>query len=124
MRLYEPILFGWKEGSPHYFCGARNLGDVWFTDKPRVNDLHPTMKPVELSERAILHSTKPRGLVLDPFAGAGSTLIGCQKTGRYARLIELDPKYVDAMVSSSADSQSGDGLLRTAESASAFRRTE
>jgi DNA modification methylase len=97
-RLYEPVLFGWKEGSPHYFCGARNLGDVWFIDKPRVNDLHPTMKPVELVERAILHSSKPGGLVLDPFAGAGVTLIACQKTSRRARLIELDPKYVDATI--------------------------
>jgi DNA modification methylase len=97
-RLYEPVLFGWKEGSPHFFCGARNLGDVWFIDKPRVNDLHPTMKPVELVERAILHSSKRGDVVLDPFAGAGVTLIACQKTSRRARLIELDPKYVDATI--------------------------
>jgi DNA modification methylase len=97
-RLYEPVLFGWKEGGPHYFCGARNLGDVWFIDKPRVNDLHPTMKPVELVERAILHSSKRGDLVLDPFAGAGVTLIACQKTRRCARLIELDPKYVDVTI--------------------------
>jgi DNA modification methylase len=97
-RLYEPILFGWKEGGPHFFCSARNLGDVWFIDKPRVNDLHPTMKPVELVERAILHSSRRGDLVLDPFAGAGSTLIACQKTSRRARLIELDPKYVDAAI--------------------------
>jgi DNA modification methylase len=97
-RLYEPILFGWKEGAPHYFCSARNLGDVWSIDKPRVNDLHPTMKPVELVERAILHSSKRGDLVLDPFAGAGVTLIACQKTSRCARLIELDPKYVDATI--------------------------
>lgn len=97
-RLYEPVLFGWKKGNPHFFCGARNLGDVWFIDKPRVNDLHPTMKPVELVERAILHSSKRGDLVLDPFAGAGVTLIACQKTSRRARLIELDPKYVDATI--------------------------
>jgi DNA modification methylase len=97
-RLYEPILFGWKEGGPHFFCSARNLGDVWFIDKPRRNDLHPTMKPVELVERAILHSSRRGDLVLDPFAGAGSTLIACQKTSRCARLIELDPKYVDATI--------------------------
>jgi DNA modification methylase len=97
-RLYEPILFGWKQGGPHFFCGARNLGDVWFIDKPRRNDLHPTMKPVELVERAILHSSKRGDLVLDPFAGAGCTLIACTKTSRRARLIELDPKYVDATI--------------------------
>jgi DNA modification methylase len=97
-RQYEVLLYGWKEGSSHYFCGARNQGDVWFIDKPRVNDLHPTMKPVELVERAILHSSCKGDLILDPFAGAGATLIACQKTGRVARLMELDPKYVDVTI--------------------------
>jgi len=97
-RQWEPILFGWKAGNHHFFCGARNLGDVWFIDKPRVNDLHPTMKPVELVERAILHSSQRGDLVLDPFAGAGTTLIACQKTSRRARLIELDPRFVDVTI--------------------------
>jgi len=97
-RQYEPMLFGWKEGGAHYFCGERNLGDVWFIDKPRVNDLHPTMKPVELMERAILHSSKSGDLVLDPVAGSGSTLIACQKTNRCGRMIELDPRYVDVAI--------------------------
>ena len=93
-RQYEPILYGWKEGSDHYWCGARDQGDVWFVDKPVRNDLHPTMKPVALVERAIRNSSKSRDIVLDPFGGSGSTLIACEKTGRQARLIELDPKYV------------------------------
>jgi len=97
-RQFEPVLFGWKEGGAHYFCGERNLADVWFIDKPRVNDLHPTMKPVELIERAILHSSKSGDLVLDPVAGSGSTLIACQKTSRCGRLIELDPRYVDVAI--------------------------
>ena len=71
---------------------------MWYVNKPQVNDLHPTMKPVELVERAILHSSQPGDLVLDPFAGAGSTLIACHKSGRRARLIELDPHYVDVMI--------------------------
>jgi DNA modification methylase len=95
---FEPMLYGWKEGKSHYFCGERNLGNVWNIDKPRVNDLHPTMKPVELIERAILYSSQKGDLVLDPFAGSGSTLIACQKTGRRGRLIELDPRYVDAAI--------------------------
>ena len=98
-RQYEPILYGWKEGTEHFWCGARDQGDVWFVDKPRKNDLHPTMKPVALVERAIRNSSKSRDIVLDPFGGSGTTLIACEKTGRSARLIELDPKYVDVAVS-------------------------
>jgi DNA modification methylase len=97
-RQYEPILYGWKDGHERYWCGARDQGDVWFLKKPARNDLHPTMKPVELMERAIRNSSKTRDLVLDPFGGSGSTLIACEKTGRRARLIELDPKYVDVTV--------------------------
>ena len=97
-RQYEPILYGWKDGSDHYWCGARDQGDVWFFNKPIRNDLHPTMKPVALVERAIRNSSKSRDIVLDPFGGSGSTLIACQKTGRQARLIELDPKYVDVII--------------------------
>ncbi|HSR09306.1 MAG TPA: DNA modification methylase [Bryobacteraceae bacterium] len=97
-RQYEPILYGWPEGSAHYWCGERNQGDVWFVDKPVVNDMHPTMKPVELVEKAIRNSSRGGGLVFDPFGGSGSTLIACETTGRRARLIELDPKYVDVIV--------------------------
>jgi hypothetical protein len=94
----EPILYGWREGSDHYWCGDRSQGDVWCVDKPRVNDLHPTMKPVELIERAIHNSSRKGDLVLDPFGGSGSTLIACERTGRRARMLELDPVYVDVMV--------------------------
>ncbi|MBT3494529.1 MAG: site-specific DNA-methyltransferase [Rhodospirillaceae bacterium] len=97
-RQYEPILYGWKEGTDHFWCGARDQGDVWFVDKPRKNDLHPTMKPVALVERAIRNSSKSRDIVLDPFGGSGTTLIACEKTGRSARLLELDPRYVDVIV--------------------------
>ena len=91
-RQYEPILYGWRDGSDHYWCGARDQGDVWFFDKPARNDLHPTMKPVALVERAIRNSSKSRDIVLDPFGGSGSTLIAGEKTGRQARLVELDPE--------------------------------
>ena len=97
-RQYEPILYGWKQGADHFWCGARDQGDVWFVDKPRVNDLHPTMKPVELIERAIRNSSKSRDIVLDLFGGSGTTLIAAERTGRSARLLELDPKYVDVIV--------------------------
>jgi DNA modification methylase len=97
-RQYEPILYGWKQGADHFWCGDRDQSDIWNFNKPRVNDLHPTMKPVELVERAIKNSSKSRDIVLDLFGGSGSTLIACEKTGRQARLIELDPKFVDVIV--------------------------
>ena len=97
-RQYEPILYGWPEGATRHWCGDRDQGDVWHFNKPRVNDLHPTMKPVELVERAIRNSSRPGDVVLDPFGGSGTTLIAAEKSGRQARLIELDPKYVDTIV--------------------------
>jgi DNA modification methylase len=97
-RQYEPILYGWRDGHDHYWCGARDQGDVWFVDKPARNDLHPTMKPVALVERAIRNSSKSRDIVLDPFGGSGSTLVACEKAGRQARLVELDPRYCDVII--------------------------
>ena len=61
-------------------------------------DLRPAMKPAELVQRAIRNSSKSRGLAFDSFGGSGSTLITCETTGRQARLIELDPRYVDVIV--------------------------
>lgn len=97
-RQYEPILYGWKDGTDHYWCGARDQGDVWLFDKPHKNDLHPTMKPVALVERAIRNSSKSRDIVLDLFGGSGTTMIAAERTGRQARLLELDPRYVDVIV--------------------------
>jgi len=71
---------------------------MWCFDKPRLNDLHPTMKPVELIERSITNSSRPGDTVLDPFSGSGSTVIACEKIGRQGRLIELAPLYVDVSV--------------------------
>lgn len=97
-RQYEPILYGWPEGQNRHWCGDRDQGDVWNIKKPQKNDLHPTMKPVELVERAIRNSTRPGDIVLDPFGGSGTTLIAAEKSGRIGWLIELDPKYVDVIV--------------------------
>ena len=97
-RQYEPILYGWPKGAKRHWCGDRDQGDVWLIKRPRVNDLHPTMKPVELVERAMRNSSRPGDIVLDPFGGSGTTLIAAEKTGRRARLIELEPKYCDVIV--------------------------
>ncbi|NRP14988.1 site-specific DNA-methyltransferase [Marinobacterium sp. xm-a-152] len=113
-RQYEPILYGWPEGQNRHWCGARDQGDVWNIKKPAKNDLHPTMKPVELVERALRNSSRPGDIVLDPFGGSGTTLIAAEKTGRRARLIELDPKYVDVIVRR-WQSYTGDQAIRESD---------
>ncbi len=95
---HEPCLYGWKEGSAHLWAADRKQTTIIECKKPRVNDIHPTMKPVELMEYQILNNTKGQDVVLDLFGGSGSTLIACEKTGRKARLMELDPKYCDVIV--------------------------
>jgi DNA modification methylase len=97
-RMYEPILYGWRDGTEHFWCDDRNQGDVWFIKRPMANLEHPTMKPVELVERAIRNSSKTRDTILDVFGGSGTTLIAYEKSRRQARLIELEPKYCDVVV--------------------------
>lgn len=97
-RQYEPILYGWRDGSERYWNGARDQSDVWECAKPRVNDLHPTMKPIELVERALQNSSRPGDLVADLFGGSGSTLIGCERLSRAARVMEIDELYCDVIV--------------------------
>ncbi len=96
-RMYEPILYGWRKGTDHFWCGDRNQGDVWFIKRPMANLEHPTMKPVELVEHALRNSSKTRDTILDVFGGSGTTLIACEKSGRQARLIELEPRYCDVV---------------------------
>ena len=93
---YEPIFYGWVK--EHKFYGGKAEWDFWDINKTKKNDLHPTMKPVELCERAIKNSSEINGIVLDLFGGSGSTLIGCEKTNRKAYLMELDPKYCDVII--------------------------
>ncbi len=97
-QQFEAMLYGWKVGAQHYWCGARDQGNVWHFDKPARNDLHPTMKPVALVERAIRNSSKPRDTVLDCFGGSGTTMIAAERTGRRAVLLEIDPAYADVIV--------------------------
>lgn len=97
-RQYEPIWYGWREGTKRQWLGGRRQGDVWNIDRPRASELHPTMKPLDLVERAIENSSRRDDLVLDPFLGSGTTLIACERTSRRCRGIELDPYYCDVIV--------------------------
>jgi DNA modification methylase len=95
---HEPILYGWKEGGSHYFIEDRTQDTVWEYNKPKANDLHPTMKPLELVGRAIKNSSRKDNLVLDLFGGSGSTLIAAEQIQRSAYLMEIDERYVDVIV--------------------------
>lgn len=95
---HEPCLYGWKDGAAHYWGSDRTQTTVLDFNKPSRNGEHPTMKPVELFEYQIKNSSKPLDVVLDLFGGSGTTAIACEKTGRKARLMELDPKYCDVIV--------------------------
>ena len=95
---HEPILYGWKPGSGHYFVDDRSQSTIWEYDKPKKNDLHPTMKPLELVGRAINNSSLVGQLVLDLFGGSGSTLIASYKAKRNCYSMELDEKYADVIV--------------------------
>jgi site-specific DNA-methyltransferase (adenine-specific) len=95
---HEPCLYGWKDGAAHFWGSDRTQTTVLNFNKPSRNGEHPTMKPVELFEYQIKNSSKPSDVVLDLFGGSGTTAIACEKTGRKARLMELDPKYCDVIV--------------------------
>lgn len=95
---HEPILYGWKEGAGHYFVDDRTQDTVWEYNKPKANDLHPTMKPLELVAKAIKNSSRKNELVLDLFGGSGSTLIASEQIDRKSFLMELDERYVDVIV--------------------------
>ncbi len=96
--LHEPVLFGWKKGGRHQWYSDRKQTTVWEYDKPKKNDLHPTMKPVNLIAYPIKNSSMSNCIVLDPFGGSGSTLIAADQLKRICFTIELDPKYVDVIV--------------------------
>ena len=99
MGAFEICFYGWREGAAHQFFGPNNAADLWHVKKiPPPKMEHLTSKPAELAVRAIEYSSRPGENVLDLFGGSGSTLIGCEKTGRRAYLMELDPPYCDVIV--------------------------
>lgn len=95
---HEPCLYGWKEGSAHYFVDDRTQSTVLEEEKPRANDLHPTMKPLGLISRLVANSSRKGESVLDPFGGSGSTLMACEALGRRCFTMELDERYASAIV--------------------------
>jgi len=95
---HEPCLYGWKDGAGHLWATDRKQTTILEFDRPSRSGEHPTMKPVALFEYQMLNNTKGGDIVLDSFGGSGTTLLAAEKNGRYARLMELDPKYCDVIV--------------------------
>lgn len=98
---HEPIAYGFTQGpgrpgrgGPRWY-GNDSQSSTLFFDKPGRSAEHPTMKPVALIDAMLANSLPAGGLVLDPFAGSGSTLIAAHQRAGQARLIELEPRYVD-----------------------------
>jgi DNA modification methylase len=94
---HEPIFYCHVSGESDAWYGDKSQSTLWQEKKPAANRLHPTMKPVELIERALVNSSKKGDVVLDLFGGSGSTLIAAERIGRKARLLELDPRYCDVI---------------------------
>lgn len=114
--IHEPCLFGWKKDGKHQWYAGRSETTVWEYDRPKKNDLHPTMKPVNLIAYPIRNSSMSSCIVLDPFGGSGSTLIACEQMGRICHTIELDEKYADVIVSrfiEQVGSEDGVKLIRS-----------
>lgn len=123
---HEPCLYGWKDGAAHYFVNDRtqstiidetidletipedklkewvkdllNNSTILYENKPTINDMHPTMKPIPLIGRLIKNSSVKNANVLDLFGGSGSTLIACEQLNRQCYTMELDPKYCDVII--------------------------
>lgn len=91
---HENILYGWKPGGRHYFTNDRTQSSVFEYARPKVSELHPTMKPVGLVAHHIKNSARESEIVLDPFSGSGTTMAACERTRRLCRAMELEPIYV------------------------------
>jgi DNA modification methylase len=103
---HAPVEFGYTAGGGRRgrgagrrggWYGGHNQTTVFEVPKPRWSKVHPTMKPVELVSRHLVNSCPPGGLVYDPFAGSGSTLLAAHRLGMRARVAELDPKFGDVI---------------------------
>ncbi len=95
---HEGLLYGWADGAAHYFVGDRTQDSVWEIPRPSRSEVHPTMKPVELVERAIRNSSRPGDTVYDPFVGSGTTLIAAEKSGRACLALDIDPTYAQVAI--------------------------
>lgn len=112
---FEPLWYGWRgDASRTREVVDRKQSDVWQIDRPKRSDEHPTMKPLALVERALLNSSLPNDVVLDPFAGSGTTLIVCEQMGRRCRTVELDIHYAAVVIERWAQFSGGTPVILSA----------
>lgn len=97
-QKHEPIIYGWKQGSSHFWHGGNCEDTVWEIKRPSKSELHPTMKPIELCERGIKNSSNQGAIVYEPFTGSGSTMVASHQLNRKCFGMELDPKYCQVIV--------------------------
>ncbi|MBI3696538.1 MAG: site-specific DNA-methyltransferase [Acidobacteria bacterium] len=95
---HEPIFYAHVASESDAWYGDKSQSTLWQENKPAANRLHPTMKPVELIERALVNSSRKNSVVADLFRGAGSTMIACERLGRAARLMDVDLRYCDVTI--------------------------
>jgi site-specific DNA-methyltransferase (adenine-specific) len=95
---HEPCLYGWLKGDSHKWYADRKQTTVINFDRPSRNGEHPTMKPVGLFSYQIENSSKKGDIVIDAFAGSGTTMVACEQLKRKAYAIEFDPKYCQVII--------------------------
>lgn len=95
---HEPCLYGWKDGAGHLWASDRKQTTILEFEKPKRNDIHPTMKPVKLFDYQIRNNTKEKDIVLDLFGGSGTAIISCEQNGRICNTMDLDPFYIDVII--------------------------
>jgi site-specific DNA-methyltransferase (adenine-specific) len=95
---HEPCLYGWKDGASHNWYSDRKQSTVIDMNKPAKNELHPTMKPIELFDYQIKNSSKRGDIVLDLFGGSGTTIMACEQNGRRGFTMEYDPRYAQTII--------------------------
>lgn len=95
---HEPCLYGWKDGAGHTWNSDRKQTTVIDFDRPKRNDIHPTMKPIGLFDYLIQNSSHHGDIVLDTFGGSGTAIMACEQDERTCYTMELDPRYVDAII--------------------------
>jgi site-specific DNA-methyltransferase (adenine-specific) len=95
---HEPCLYGWKEGASHHWYSDRKQTTILEFARPSRNAEHPTMKPIELFSYQISNSSKQGDIVMDAFAGSGTTMVACEQLNRKAYVVEFDPRYCQVII--------------------------